>query len=87
MNRDQLAKTLGGGDGVTTATFAEIWGCSAAIARKRLHKIDGMVSTPVEGTGKIGGRYSHDVWQLASYEEPGALDTALDAIFPPESKP
>jgi hypothetical protein len=84
MNRSQLSDILSRGDGVTTAAFAEIWECRASKAYARLRKIDGMVATPVDGCGKIGGRYSHDVWQLCNYEESGALDAALDAIFPPD---
>jgi hypothetical protein len=82
MSRDQLARILGSGDGITTAKFAELWECSASKAYARLRNIYGMVATPVDGTGRIAGRYSHDIWQLSNYEEPGALSAALEAIFP-----
>lgn len=84
MNRDELSTILGRGDGITTKQFADLWECKPAKAYARLRKIDGMVATPVDGCGKISGRYSHDIWQLCSYEESGALDAALDAIFPPD---
>lgn len=82
MNRDELSTILGRGDGLTTKQFADLWECKPAKAYARLRKINDMVATPVDGCGKINGRYSHDVWQLCGYEEPDVLSAALDAIFP-----
>ena len=81
LRREWAAKILGSGDGISTKWFASIWGCDAPKVRGRLRKMPGMIATQTEGTGRIGGRYADDVWQLASYEEAGALERALDAIF------
>ena len=93
MNREQLEKTFGYGDGITTGQAAKIWGCTKATALRRLGKMPNMHGTnpehryPGQKTGKVDGRYIDKIWQLCGYEDDAVMTAALDAFFPPESKP